>query len=87
MELGKDVLELAVGLTGITLASAVTDLGVAALAAEAAVVAAGYNVRVNLSGDVDPALVAEARPKAKQLEEEAHRLAAKVREHVESKLG
>lgn len=86
MELGRDVLGLSASLTGGTLASAVTDLGVGALAAEAAVFAAGYNVRANLTPGTDPALIAEAEPKAQQLEGEARTLAGKIRDHVNAKL-
>lgn len=86
MELGRDSLQLALSLTTITLASAVTDLGVAALAADAAVVAASYNVKANLSADTDPALLNEARPKCEALLSESSKLAAEIRGFVESKL-
>jgi glutamate formiminotransferase/formiminotetrahydrofolate cyclodeaminase len=82
MELGVAALELAAGLTQKTLASAVTDLGVGALAAAAAVVAASYNVQANLTADVDRELTSSSEARMNELLASASRLAAEMRAHV-----
>ncbi|MBI4862574.1 MAG: glutamate formimidoyltransferase [Candidatus Riflebacteria bacterium] len=86
MELGCEALELAAGLADCTLASAVTDLGVGALAAEAGVIGAGYNVQANLVPGTEPALIAEAEPKATTLLARARTHAEAIRNHVAARL-
>jgi len=86
MELGRDLLALATTLTQTTLANAVTDLGVGALAAEAGVVGASYNVQANLTPGVDPALIAEVEPRMEALLEESRAHATTLREHVAGRL-
>jgi len=66
--------------------NSVSDAGVAALMAKAAIDGALYNVRINISGFEDQAFVDEMKGKIKPIQERSDALAAEVRQIVESKL-
>lgn len=66
--------------------NSVTDAGVAALMAMAAVSGAGYNVRINLTSINDKTFVSDMKQKAVQLTSEAETIAAEVKKIVEAKL-
>ena len=67
-------------------ANSVSDAGVAALMAKAAIEGALYNVKINISGFEDQAFVDEMTSKVKALQDKSDMLAAEVRQIVESKL-
>ncbi len=66
--------------------NSVSDAGVAALMAKAAIDGALYNVRINISGFEDQAFVDEMKAKIKPIQERSDALAAEIRQIVESKL-
>ncbi|MEA3296370.1 MAG: glutamate formimidoyltransferase [candidate division Zixibacteria bacterium] len=66
--------------------NSITDAGVGALTAMAAVDGAGYNVRINLSSLKDQAFVSKLKDEVVAITGEARKLAEEIREHVESKL-
>ncbi len=67
-------------------ANSVSDAGVAALMAKAAIEGALYNVKINISGFEDQTFVDDMQAKVKALQEKSDILAAEVRQIVESKL-
>ncbi|MDH3889968.1 MAG: glutamate formimidoyltransferase [candidate division Zixibacteria bacterium] len=66
--------------------NSITDAGVAALMARAAVHGAGYNVRINLTSIDDEKFVTKLKDEADVITSEAEGLAEQIRELVESKL-
>ena len=68
------------------LPSSVSDAGVGALCARAAVRGAGYNVRINLSGLTDASFRREALARADDLERRAGALEAETLQFVEEKI-
>jgi glutamate formiminotransferase/formiminotetrahydrofolate cyclodeaminase len=66
--------------------NSVSDAGVAALMAKAAVEGAIYNVRINISGFEDTSFVEEMQTGIKEILEKSDRLASDIRNVVESKL-
>lgn len=66
--------------------NSVSDAGVAALMAKAAIEGAIYNVRINIGGFGDQMFVDEMTGKIKILKEASDRLAEEVRKIVESKI-
>ncbi|MBN2226245.1 MAG: glutamate formimidoyltransferase [candidate division Zixibacteria bacterium] len=66
--------------------NSVSDAGVSALMAKAAIDGALYNVRINISGFEDQAFVDEMKAKIKPIQERSDALAAEIRQIVESKL-
>jgi len=66
--------------------NSVSDAGVAALMAKAGLEGAIYNVKINIVGYEDEAFVKEMSEKAEKLISESDKLAAEVKEIVESKI-
>lgn len=66
--------------------NSITDAGVAALMAMAAVHGAGYNVRINLTGIEDQDFVKNTADVAAEVTGQAEKLADEVRQMVEAKL-
>ena len=66
--------------------NSITDAGVAALMALAAVQGAGYNVRINLISIIDQKFVTKLKEETAVITKEAEGLAAQIRELVESNL-
>lgn len=66
--------------------NSITDAGVAALMAHAAVHGAAYNARVNLQGLADEKFIVSVNKRLGELIPEADKIAAKVRELLESAL-
>ncbi len=65
--------------------NSVSDAGVAALMAKAAIEGAIYNVKINISGFEDEAFVNEMQTAVKELQDKSDKLAAETKEIVESK--
>jgi glutamate formiminotransferase/formiminotetrahydrofolate cyclodeaminase len=78
METAVEALEVVTAMAEQGLPSSVSDAGVGALCAAAAVRGAGLNVRINLKGLDDPAFAKEALRKAEELERQAAELEKKA---------
>ena len=66
--------------------NSISDAGVAALMAMAAIDGADYNVRINLGSLTDADFVKQTKEDAAAIRSEAQQLAAEIRQTVESKL-
>jgi formiminotetrahydrofolate cyclodeaminase len=66
--------------------NSVSDAGVAALMAKAAIEGAIYNVKINIGGFEDTAFVEEMQSKAREVQEKSSSLDEEIRNIVESKL-
>jgi len=66
--------------------NSVSDAGVAALVAKAAIEGAIYNVKINIVGFEDQEFVNEMTGKVKELQEKSDKLAAEIKNIVESKM-
>ena len=66
--------------------NAVSDAGVAALMAKAAILGAGYNVKINLGSIEDQEFVQRARKTLQAIEGEAENLSLEVQKRVEERL-
>ncbi|MFH1686064.1 MAG: glutamate formimidoyltransferase [bacterium] len=86
MEKSLEVLELALKAAAKGNENSITDAGVAALMAMAAVDGAGYNARINLTGIKDQKFVSETKQKVARITSEAQALAAETKALVEAKL-
>ncbi len=75
-ELSLQAAELAAAMAKSGNVNAVSDAAAGALMAEAAVQAAGLNVKINAVGMKDQALAEEMRQKVTRLEDEVRRVAA-----------
>jgi glutamate formiminotransferase/formiminotetrahydrofolate cyclodeaminase len=67
-------------------ANAVSDAGVAALMAKAAILGAGYNVKINLGSLEDENFVEQAKKTVEAIEKEAENLSGEVMKKVEERL-
>lgn len=86
MKKGLEVLELTSTVATKGNENSITDAGVAALMAHAAVEGAGYNVRVNLTSITDQQFVSEINEQLSSVIERSRTVAESVRGVVESKL-
>jgi glutamate formiminotransferase / formiminotetrahydrofolate cyclodeaminase len=66
--------------------NSVSDAGVAALMAKAAIEGAVYNIKINISGYEDEAFVSEMQNKINDLQHESDILAAEIKKIVEDKI-
>ena len=87
MEKSLATMEVARAMAENGLESSVSDAGVAALAARAAVRGAFLNVKINFSGLDDPAYIAEKTSAGERIAGEAERLEAEILAAVEAKIG
>ncbi len=85
-ELSRRAMDLLEELARKAYPGAVTDVGVAAVMLQSAVIGARYNVLVNLSSVPDEEFCSDARRKLKQWVEEASRIAESVAGIVESRM-
>ena len=66
--------------------NAVSDAGVAGLMAEAAILGAGYNVKINLGSIEDMNFVEQTKKTLEAIEREAESLSQEVKKTVEERL-
>jgi glutamate formiminotransferase/formiminotetrahydrofolate cyclodeaminase len=78
MAAGVEALEVVTAMAEQGLPSSVSDAGVGALCAAAAVRGAALNVRINLKGFDDPAFAKEALGRAEELERQGAELEKKA---------
>lgn len=86
MEVAFDVFELAEAMVKEGNPNSVTDAGVGALCARAAIHGAWMNVKINVGSLKDKALVAEFLQKAKNIADKTDEMEIKIRELVEGKM-
>ncbi|MFH2036073.1 MAG: glutamate formimidoyltransferase [Candidatus Zixiibacteriota bacterium] len=86
-ELSLKVMELSKTVADKGNANSVSDAGVAALMAKAALEGALYNVKINISGFEDTDFVKEMTEKTVNLQKKSDKLADEIRGIVESKIG
>ena len=86
MKKSLEVLSLAETVAAKGNENSITDAGVAALMASAAVEGAGYNVRINLTSIDDKGFAANLQSEVASIRKETEAAAVRVKELVESKL-
>ncbi len=86
MQLSYESMEIIKAMTEIGNPNSVTDAGVGALCARAAVIGAYLNVKINASGLSDKSFAADIIAKGKQIEEKAQALENEILKIVNSKI-
>ena len=86
MKKSLEILELSRTVAAKGNENSITDAGVAALMARAAVEGAGYNVRINLTSIADESFVAKKKDEVTDILNRAEKLAGEVKSLVENKL-
>ncbi|MEI6489991.1 MAG: glutamate formimidoyltransferase [Bacteroidota bacterium] len=86
MQLSYESMEIIKAMTEIGNPNSVTDAGVGALCARAAVIGAYLNVKINASGLSDKSFAADIIAKGKQIEEKAQALENEILNVVKSKI-
>ena len=86
MKASREALDLAMAVAERGNQNSITDAGVAALLAGAAVKGAALNVKINLSSIKDEAYVSKMASDVERMEAEAGKLASQIMELVNSKL-